>query len=114
LDTPAPPYSTANAPRNIPATPNGSSSGAPSRTNARAAFALVLAEVFGADELGGAVTDDPETEPDVDPEAEDDGVNEAKERLVGVAAAAQNFCTRASAEATSEGQEVRQVRKAEV
>jgi hypothetical protein len=70
--------------------------------------------VVGTEELGGAVTDDPEIKLDDAADADEDGVNDAKLRLVGVAAAAQNFCTRASAEATSEGQEVRQPRKAEV
>jgi uncharacterized membrane protein len=41
-------------------------------------------------------------------EAEAEGVKGGKERLVGVAAAAQNDWTSASAEGTSEGQAVRQ------
>jgi hypothetical protein len=52
--------------------------------------------MLGAEELGTAVTLDAETEPD-----------DTEERLVGVAAAAQNCCTSASAEATSEEQAVR-------
>jgi len=75
---------------------------------------------FGAEELGGAValTEDPEFELDIaeldTDDAEDDGVNDANERLVGVDAAAQNCSTRASAETTSEGQALRQERKVAV
>jgi hypothetical protein len=74
-------------------------------------LAIVLADVLGANELGGAVTLGADVEPEGEPEAEGDGISN---ELVGVAAAVQNCCTSASAEATSEGRAVKQVGKAEV
>jgi hypothetical protein len=60
-------------------------------------LAIVLADVLGADEPGGAVTLGADAEPEGEPEAEEDGINDAKLKLVGVAAAAQNCCTSSSA-----------------
>jgi hypothetical protein len=57
--------------------------------------------MLGAEELGTAVTLDAETEPDVAPDTDDRG------KAGWVAAAAQNCCTSASAEATSKEQAVR-------
>lgn len=79
------------------------------RPTGRAALAIVLADVLGADELGGAVTLGADVEPEGESEAEEDRINDAKLKLVGVAAAVQNCCTSASAEASSEGQAVKQV-----
>jgi hypothetical protein len=67
--------------------------------------------VPGSNELGGAIILPlaPEVEPDADADAdeadaEEECVNDTKERMVGVAAAAQNGSTRATAEPTLEEQ----------
>jgi len=85
-------------------------------------FGGVDAELEADGELGGEVAlEPPEVLPyfdaddvDADDTGVEDGVNDAKERLVGVDAAAQNCSTKASAEATSEGQVVRHPKKAVV
>jgi len=80
-------------------------------------FGGVDAELEADGELGGEVAlEPPEVLPDFDADdmGVEDGVNDAKERLVGVDAAAQNCSTKASAEATSEGQVVRHPKKAVV
>jgi len=76
------------------------------------------AELEAEEELGGDVALEvvPELEldlllADADVDADEEGVNEAKERLVGVDAAAQNCSTSVSAVATSEGQALRQLRR---
>ncbi|KAJ7807582.1 hypothetical protein B0H13DRAFT_1928933 [Mycena leptocephala] len=69
---------------------------------------VALVDVPGVDELGSAITL-PQIEPDADldadePDTDNEGIDGAKERLVGVAAAG-------LVEATSEGQTVRRDRK---
>jgi len=109
-------YSTTSAPNSTPAalTPNCSSGSPVCPLSAGAAFGVVDAEL-DPDEVGAvALALEPDAEVE-EAEAEDeDGVKDAKERLVDVAAAAQNCSTRASAEATSEGHALRHERKAVV
>ncbi|KAJ7791638.1 hypothetical protein B0H13DRAFT_1935906 [Mycena leptocephala] len=82
------------------------------------AAAVVFTDVPGSNELGGAILLRlaPEVEPDADADADkadtnDECVNDAKERMVGVAAAVQDGSARAPAEPTLGEQAVRRDRK---
>ncbi|KAJ7662852.1 hypothetical protein DFH06DRAFT_1129058 [Mycena polygramma] len=101
--------STVNAPANTPAPASASGTNGTPRPalpiTRAAAFDVVAAELEG----GAVALALPETDPPALPLAlleltAEVGVNDAKLTLVGVAAAAQNRSTKASAEGTSEGQ----------